>query len=282
MHTVRDAKQFLTKAFRSAGLETVDTDARLLLMLATGLNHVDIISGANITLSTLTIDKIKSLAVRRISGEPVDHILGYKEFYGRRFKVTKDVLSPRPETEMIVDEALTFIGSRSGVRILDLGTGSGAIIISIMAETSFAIGTAVDVSEAALKIARENAQTYNVSDQIEFIKGSWFDPLEEQYDLIISNPPYINSSDMNLLQTEVKEFDPFLALSGGTDGLDAYRSIISQAQTYLTSGRKIILEIGYDQASPVSILLKETGFLNIIVKKDLAGLDRLVIADRPH
>ena len=282
MGTIKEAKQFLIHAFKAAGLESADIDARLLLMHVTGLSHVDLISSASHILSDETADEIKSLSMRRISGEPVDHILGYKEFYGRRFKVTKDVLSPRPETEMLVDEALRIIGTHAQSRVLDLGTGSGAIIISILAESNLMAGTATDISEAALRIARENAQTHDVYERLKFIQGSWLDFIDAEYDLIISNPPYISHADILTLQEEVKGFDPDLALSGGGDGLEAYRAIISNVTARLSTSGKVLFEIGFDQAAAVSNLLKQAGLTNISVRKDLAQHDRVVMAEKPN
>jgi len=282
MKTVKEAKQFLIHTFKAAGLESADIDSRLLLMHATGLSRVDLISGSSHILSDETTDEIKALSMRRISGEPVDHILGYKEFYGRRFKVTKDVLSPRPETEMLVDEALRIIGAHTQSRVLDLGTGSGAIIISILAESNLMAGTATDASEAALLIARENAQTHDVYERLQFMQGSWLEAIDAEYDLIISNPPYISHADIMTLQEDVKGFDPDLALSGGGDGLEAYRAIISNVKSHLSASGKILFEIGFDQAAAVSTLLKEAGLTNISVRKDLAQHDRVVMAEKAN
>ena len=277
--TINEAKRLLISEFRSAEIDSADIDARMILMLASGLSLADLIARGSDSVNQDVIARIKSFAKRRLAGEPVDHIIGYREFYGRKFKVTKDVLSPRPETEMLVDAALAVLQSNTKARILDLGTGSGAIIISILAEVASVMGTATDISDAALKIARENANTHNVSGRLEFIEGRWCERLSQQYDLILSNPPYINDVDMDRLQTEVKVFDPDLALRGGVDGLDAYRAIISRVQEHLTSSGQIIFEIGYNQGASVSKLLMDFGFINIEVQQDLAGHDRLVMAN---
>lgn len=177
---------------------------------------------------------------------------------------------------MLVETALKVTRSQPNVDILDLGTGSGAIIISIMAEASMAQATAIDTSEAALKIARENAKIHGVDARIDFLNGSWFRPVKRTYDIIISNPPYITRPAMEALSIEVKDFDPPLALSGGEDGLDAYREIITEAKTYLNPNGIILLEIGFDQGASVAALLKEAGFTNIVTEQDLAGHDRMV------
>jgi len=281
--TIGEAKRALIAGFKGLGLDTAELDARLLIMNAAGMSRTDLITRINDRLTDNQREAIKALALRRIAGEPVDHILGVREFYGREFKITKDVLSPRPETEMLVDEVLKFKRGNPKVRILELGTGSGAIIISILAEimSDSISATATDISDAALKIARENAKTYNLLDHIEFIQGSWFEPVTGQYDIIISNPPYITNSTLKNLQPEVIQFDPGLALNGGEDGLEAYRSIIFNAKDHLSELGKILFEIGFDQATSVLELLKQVGFKDVRVKKDLAGHDRLVMANKP-
>jgi len=245
------------------------------------MTRSDLITCASDLLSLDMVTAIKALAVRRLDGEPVDHILGFREFYGRRFKVTRDVLSPRPETEMLVDEALSLIRAMPAARILDLGTGSGAIIISILAEAGLATGIATDISQAALMITHTNAEQHKVSDRLKCVQGVWLEPVTGQHDIIISNPPYITDTAMKTLPKEVKEFDPDLALSGGIDGLEAYRSIISAATKHLSTSGKLLFEIGFDQAKPVSKLLTDANYGNVRVKKDLAGHDRLVMANKP-
>jgi len=247
-------------------------------MAATGLSHTDMIARGTEHPPASSIKQISDYAARRIAGEPIDHILGYREFYGREFKVSKDVLSPRPETEMLVDTALAVLKNKADPRILDLGTGSGAIAISILAEIEEARGDAVDLSGAALKIAKENAAAHNVETRLTFHEGSWFAPVSGHYDIILSNPPYITAAAMNELDVEVAAFDPDLALHGGEDGLSAYRAIIAEAGRYLKPNGILLFEIGYDQGSSVSDLLKGAGFTDISIHKDLAGHDRMIKA----
>ena len=275
---VNSAKRFLMAQFREAGLDTPDLDARLLVMAATGFSHTDMIARGTEFPSAEVFAIIADYAARRLAGEPVDHILGYREFYGRRFKVSKDVLSPRPETEMLIDAARAFLKDRSKPHVLDLGTGSGAIIISILAETAEARGEAIDVSGAALKIAKYNAAAHKVSDRLSLMEGSWFAPVSDRYDIIVSNPPYSTAAAMEELEIEVKAFDPDLALCGGEDGLMAYRAIISQAANYLKPAGLLLFEIGYDQASSVMGLLTEASFSKVSVHKDLSGHDRMIKA----
>ena len=275
---VNSAKRFLMTQFREAGLETPDLDARLLVMAATGFSHTDmIVRGTDFPPSDV-FDVIASYAERRLAGEPVDSILGYRQFFGLAFKISKDVLSPRPETEILVETAREILAPLSSPRILDLGTGSGAIIISILSELSAAEGVAVDISDPALKIARQNAVTHEVNSRLEFRCGSWFEPVPETFDLIVSNPPYITQAAMQQLSPEVANHDPHLALSGGEDGLTAYRTIIDGAGAHLNLAGHILLEIGYDQGASVSALLMAAGFSNVSIHKDLAGHDRMIKA----
>jgi len=275
---VNSAKRFLMTQFREAGLDTPDIDARLLVMAATGFSHSDMIARGTEFPPADVFDIIASFADRRLSGEPIDSILGHREFYGRAFKISKDVLSPRPETEMLVDAALEILSPQICPRILDLGTGSGAIIISIVSELLAADAMAVDVSERALAIARKNAQAYDVTSRLDFRCGSWFKAVTGRFDLIISNPPYITAEAMQSLSPEVANFDPYLALSGGSDGLEAYRKIIKGAPNHLVTGGYIVFEIGYDQGVSVSALLTAAGFNEVSAHKDLAGHDRMVKA----
>jgi len=272
------AKRLLINQFREAGLETPDLDARILVMAATGFSHTDMIARGTEDVPPAARERIAQYAQRRLSGEPIDHILGYCEFYGRRFNISKDVLSPRPETETLVEAALDILKDKPEARILDLGTGSGAIIISILAEASHVEGVAVDLSEAALGVARNNAQMYEVESRLALLNGSWFEPVEGHFDIILSNPPYITDAAMDELETEVSEFDPDLALRGGEDGLMAYSDIIAEAQNYLKTDGILLFEIGYNQGNTVSHLLEQEGFKDISVSKDLSGHARMIKA----
>lgn len=275
---ITSAKRFLTAQFREAELETPDLDARLIVMAATRFSHTEMITRGQEICTREAHDLIAQCAERRLSGEPVDHILGYREFYGHRFKVTKDVLSPRPETELLVDSALEILESKSEARILDLGTGSGAIMTSILTAAHQAQAVAVDISAAALSVAKENAKTHAVDDRVVFLEGSWFKTVQGRFDIILSNPPYITNAAMEELSIEVSGFDPDLALRGGQDGLIAYRAIISEAPDYLKPGGILLLEIGFDQGHSVSELLEGPHFSAISVVKDLAGHDRMIKA----
>lgn len=277
---VSTAKRRLITQFRGAGLDTPDLDARILVMAATGFSHTDMIVRGTEPFTPEAHNLLTQYAEWRLAGEPIDHILGYREFYSRRFKVSKNVLSPRPETEMLVEAALEVLKDKPNARILDLGTGSGAIVISILAEAAHVKGVAVDLSVAALEVARSNAQTHKVEDRLTLLQGSWFEFVENHFDIILSNPPYITDAAMDELAIEVSMFDPDLALRGGKNGLIAYEAIIKEAAAYLIPEGHVLLEIGYDQGVSVSQLLQLGEFADISVTKDLSGHDRMIKASR--
>lgn len=277
---VTAAKRLLITQFRDSGLDTPDLDARLLVMAVTDFTHTDLITRGRESLSAEDTERLADYASRRLSGEPIDHILGYREFFGRRFLINKNVLSPRPETEMLVEAALEVLRDTPKARILDLGTGSGAIIISILAEAAQIKGVAIDLSAAALSAAKRNAKSHAVDERLTFLQGSWFDPVEGEFDIILSNPPYITNFAMNELDTEVSKFDPDIALRGGEDGLMAYKAIIAKARKHMKPAGVLLFEIGYDQGKAVSELLKSAGFDDISVLKDLSSHDRMIKAKR--
>lgn len=276
----RSAKRFLTAQFTEAKLPTPEIDARELVLAAANISHANLIASGAEFLSQEVFAKISDYAQRRMAGEPVDHILGRRGFYGRDFKVTADVLSPRPDTEVLIDHALDFLGPYTRPKILDLGTGSGALAITLLAELPHAIGTATDISDAALAAARDNAAAHDVSARLAVLKSNWFENSNGQFDLIISNPPYIDGAAMAALPREVKDFDPDIALYGGDDGLAAYRIISAQAADYLAQGGRLILEIGFDQGTTVPDILRGDGWTDIVTTQDLAGQDRCVQAAR--
>lgn len=274
--TLSDYKRVVSNRLREVGKESSDLDARFLIMAVTGWSQTDLILRGDDSLSPELVAKIDTLTARRLAGEPIDHILGFREFYGCEFKVTKDVLSPRPETEGLVEAALGAVSALEKPRLLDLGTGSGAIIISCLLEREEAQGLAVDISLSALKIAEQNAKRLGVDDRLQFLQGSWFDPVDGVFDVIVSNPPYISDAAMGCLSEEVLIYDPEGALRGGIDGLDPYRIIIPKALTFLNSGGSLMLEIGYDQGRAVSAMMEQAGYRSVTLLKDYSGHDRII------
>ncbi len=223
--------------------------------------------------------KILEMLKRRINHEPLDKIIGQKEFYKYTFKVSQDVLSPRPDTEILLENALAISLTEKITHILDLGTGSGCILLSLLKELPAATGIGVDISKEALAIAKQNARMLEISNRVQFINSDWnkLSLTFESVDMIVSNPPYIKSTEIKSLEKEVKDYDPLLALDGGADGLNCYRDIAFLAPKLLKKGGYILLEVGYNQAKEVGEIFKYQGFKHVKTAKDLANIDRCVI-----
>lgn len=222
---------------------------------------------------------INSMLQRRCNHEPLDKIIGQKEFYKSVFKVNQNVLSPRPDTEILVERALDLMSKDKPYKVLDLGTGSGCILLSLLKECPLALGVGVDISKEALEVAKENAALLGVLKRVEFINKSWndLDFSLKPFDIIVSNPPYIESEEIKKLDKEVKDYDPMLALDGGKDGLDCYRDIALLAKKWLKIDGYILLEVGCSQAEPVKNIFKKEGLEFVEFAKDLAEINRCVI-----
>lgn len=263
--------------FRSAGLPNADLDARLLARAAFGLDALALSLHERHDAEPEGLACLDALALRRLAGEPVARLLGRQEFYGLDFTLNAGTLVPRPETELLVELALARLEGRSAPRVLDLGTGSGAIIIAMLAQRPDALGVAVDLAPQALDAARANAERHGVNGRLSLASGSWFEPVgERRFDVIVSNPPYIESAAIAGLQPEVRDHDPILALDGGSDGLEPYRVIAKAAPRHLVPGGAVLVEIGESQGPAVAALFAEAGLGGIGIAKDLAGLDRVV------
>ncbi len=287
---LREARMLLARAFRNAGMETPALDARLLVQEATGVSHTALIANAEMPLGEEEAARLEEYARRRLAREPVSRILGRREFFGRTFEITPDVLDPRPETELLVEAALLLRPSlesraENAPVACDLGAGSGAIIVSLLAEWRALKGLAVDISSAALGVTRRNAARHGVDCRLLCVRGSWLDAVGGPVDLLLANPPYIPEADMNGLQREVREHDPRLALAGGVDGLKAYRAIARRARAVLRPGGWLLVEVGAGQAEPVRALLAAAGLLadeGVLpsILPDLAGMERVVALKR--
>ena len=276
----RSAKRFLTQAFSEAGIPFAEDDALEIVLAATGFDRTAMMLRGTEFLTPEVFETIQAHMTRRLSGEPIDHILGWREFYGQRFVISGDVLSPRADTETLIRGALARLEKTSRPNLLDMGTGSGAIGLTILAEKLDSKLIATDLSEAALSIAKINAKSLQLDERVSFTQGAWWDAVstDSVFDMVLSNPPYITNVAMETLETEVTEYDPDLALRGGTDGLDAYRSILAHAGSYLKPDGWLGLEIGFDQAEALQTLLNDGPWDNIRVDKDLGGQDRAVWA----
>lgn len=251
------------------------SEARLLLCHVLGVSHAALEAHPEREVSPGDTAAFRSLAARRAAGEPIAYLTGRREFYGLDFRVTPDVLIPREETELLVDIAL----ETKVARILDLGTGSGCLAIAVAKHLPLAQVTAVDVSAAALAVARGNAARHGVN--VRFLQGDWFAPLAgERFDLILANPPYVAEADPHLAQGDVR-FEPRGALATGPDGLDEIRRIVAEAPAHLVPGGRLWFEHGYDQAPAVAALLAAAGFVEIGQRPDLAGILRVSGGVRP-
>jgi release factor glutamine methyltransferase len=261
----------------AAGVDSPATDARLLVEAAASATRVDIITDPYRPLTPTQSDDFERLVARREAREPLSHILGLKGFWKIMLRVTSDVLTPRPETETILDVVLAAFPPTMAFRLLDLGVGSGAILLAILAERPAATGVGVDVSEAALAVARENAAVLDLAARAALLRGDWTTGLaEEGFDVVVSNPPYIASGDIAGLSPEVRDHEPRLALDGGADGLDAYRRLSQDIPRVLKSGGLFAVEIGLDQGPAVAALFSRGDFDDVRVVRDLGNRDRVV------
>jgi release factor glutamine methyltransferase len=259
-----------------ASLPLDPLENRILLCHATGLSRVQLITRADQGLSEAEAERLAELVRRRLAGEPIAYIVGQREFFGLDFAVSEAVLIPRPDTELIVELAIERLPPRG--RLLDMGTGSGAIAVSVAHSRRDAAVTALDVSEAALDVARGNAANNQAA--VRFLRSDWFDALEdkgscgETFELIASNPPYIAAGDIHLSEGDLR-FEPAGALTDHADGLSALRIIIDGAVNHLAPGGWLLLEHGYDQAAAVRALLDAGGYLDVQSWRDLGGIERV-------
>ena len=259
-----------------AGVDGAPRDARLLLAhaLGTGADRLTLI--LHDTVPTDALARFDSLVGQRASRVPVAYLIGRRQFFGRDFIVTPAVLDPRGDTETLIAAAL----ARPFTRLLDLGTGSGAIACTLLAERAETTGVATDLSPAALDVARRNAAALGVADRVVFVESDWFGLLNGRFDLIVSNPPYIAAAEMPGLSPEVRN-EPRAALTDDADGLTAYRAITAGAGAHLTKGGRLLVEVGAAQGAEVSALCAAAGFAQVVVSKDIDGRDRCVSGDWP-
>lgn len=268
--------------FSTKGVENPRLDAEVLLCAVLGCQRITLYVDFERPLSNEELAKFRSYVLRRGQLEPLAYILGEKAFMRNSFKVTPATLIPRPETELLVEsiiKAAPKLRADSDVKILDIGTGSGAIIVSLLDYLPNAKGVGVDISVDALVVARENAEKIGVLERCGFIRSDVFSrlPSDKKFDIIVSNPPYIPTEDISTLAMDVQQ-EPLFALDGGADGLDFYRRICAEASEHMEENALLAFEIGYDQAEAVQKLCRENGFASTAVRKDYAGLDRMVFA----
>lgn len=264
-----------------AGVADADLDARLLVEHFSGTSRTDAISDPTRKIDPTVARALEEALARRIGGEPVHRILGFREFYGLRLSLSQGTLEPRPDTETLVEAVLPFVRDtvvrRGKCSILDLGTGTGAVALALLASEPGATATGVDISDDALATATRNARDLGLSARFSAKKSEWYEKISGRYDVIVSNPPYIPSRDIQTLQKEVRDFDPHRALDGGDDGLDAYRAIADGVSLHLKEEGRVAVEIGSTQKQDVASLFWLAGLHLVEAHRDLAGNDRVLV-----
>lgn len=272
--TAAEALRGAIVVLRGAGVDDPVRDARKLLAHALGIAQDRLTLHLPEPLVTDQRLAYERMIAARAARQPVSQITGSRGFYGRAFVVSGDTLDPRPETETLIEVAL----QQPFARVLDLGTGTGCILLTLLAERAKAVGLGTDLSAGALGVARRNAGLLGLAGRAEFVQANWFTGLEGGFDLIVSNPPYITEAEMAELAPEVRNWEPHLALTPGGDGLGAYRAIAGGAAAYLADGGRVVVEIGAGQGADVIAIFAQAGFLKTGIAQDLDGRDRVVTA----
>lgn len=273
-----DAASLVRQHLRGGRVDTPDADARLLMQHVTGLSQLELIARPAMPLTDRQRGELHRLLDRRLSGTPIGRLLQYRDFWGLRFRLSPDTLEPRPDSETLIEAALDRARQRPAPprRILDLGTGTGCLLIALLSELPAASGLGTDLSASALRTAAENAETNGVIGRASFAESSWAGNIHERFDLIVSNPPYIPSKDIEGLSDEVRFHDPLLALDGGSDGLDAYRVILADLPRLMNPGAVAVLEMGAGQEHDLRRLAAETGLAVVGTRTDLGGHVRAI------
>lgn len=277
---LRDVYDSSRRTLEGTGCTSPELDTRVLMGLAFGLGPAGLVTSLELVAEPSALERFNRLLERRSRGEPISHILGYREFYSRRFAVGPEVLSPRPETELLVERTLGIIRGLSHTpRVLDIGTGSGCIAITLALEHEGASIVATDISRAALEVAGQNALTLGAAALVEFRHGDMFEPVEGMvFDVVVANPPYISLRDYEGLSADARDYEPPLALVGGVDGLDLIKRVASGAPLVLGESGECLVEIGAEQGRAAAGAFRDAGFAEVSVERDLAGLDRIVVA----
>ena len=275
--TAAEAMSAAVARLRAAGVPDPARDARLLLAHAAQVDAARVTLIAPEDIAPEIEERYEHLIALRAVRVPVSQLIGAREFYGRRFEISNLVLDPRPETETLIEVAL----SQPFDSVLDLGTGSGCILVTLLAERETAKGTGIDLSEDACLQASANAVLHKVAQRADFLLSDWFAEVDGRFDLIVSNPPYLAASEMTQVQPELRDHEPRNALTDEADGLSAYRTIAAEAQGYLTAEGRVIVEIGWQQGPAVSALFSDQGWGEVAILHDLNGHDRVVLASKP-
>ncbi len=281
MLTRDHAYRMLGWRLREAGIDNASLDARLLVQASCKCNEIDMIREPGKMLSAGEIEILNGFESRRLAGEPVSRILGTREFWGLEFRVTPATLDPRPDSETLIEVALKLLSDVDKPSLLDLGTGTGCLLIALLHERPDAVGLGIDLDMETLEIAQENTRNSSVSSRATFRHGCWAEGLVGSFDLIISNPPYIPAAEIETLSREVRGFDPLLALDGGADGLDAYRAIALALPSLLAPRGHAVIELGAGQGDAVSALCVAAGLKVSSITSDLGGIPRALVAHLP-
>jgi release factor glutamine methyltransferase len=271
-----DLQRHMTQILRHADCDMAALDARLLLAHIADMSDTQLALNADAPIPHGLEHKAQKLTALRAAGKPIAKIIGHKEFWGRRFQVSQAVLDPRPDSETLIEAALPLLPQAQKSVLIDLGTGSGCLLLTLLAERPAARGLGIDQSPAALHMARRNAHALNVRARVALQHGDWLHGVTAMADMIVTNPPYIESAEIARLDKAVRRYDPRCALDGGVDGLVAYRRLIEPAFARLKGGGHLLLEIGATQAAAVTGLMHAAGFEEIVLKQDLAGRDRIL------
>ena len=279
MATIAAAQRDGTARLAAAGVDGAALDARLLLMAALGCDRTALLSRAAETVPDAAAARYAGFLARRAGHEPVSRILGHREFWSLDFALGPATLDPRPDSETLVEAALAACPGRD-LRVLDLGTGTGCLLLAVLHDRPGAIGIGIDRSEAAVRTARDNARALGLADRAAFLVGDWANALDARFDLVLSNPPYIPEAEIAALDPEVRDHDPRLALSGGADGLDAYRALAVALPDLLVPGGTAVVELGIGQAPDVTALFRAAGLDITGTPHDLAGIPRCVLSKK--
>ncbi|MBM6762000.1 peptide chain release factor N(5)-glutamine methyltransferase [Megamonas hypermegale] len=277
--TISSLLNWTVNYFKSKNIQSARLDAEVLLSHVLRQERIYLYVHFDEPMEQNELSKFREYVKKRAQHVPIAYIIGEREFMGLPFKVTKDTLIPRPDTEILVENVLNNVDKDKEIEIVDIGTGSGAIILSLLVNLPKAQGKTVDISSKAIEVAKENAVNLQVNDRCEFFVGDLFAPLNgNKFDVIVSNPPYIPQKDIATLEDDIKEYEPVSALTDGGDGLSYYRRLLSEGKAYIKENGFIALEIGIYQSEDVKQIAMDNGWKNIKIIKDYAGIDRVVLA----
>jgi release factor glutamine methyltransferase len=279
--TLRDARTCVYRALVAAGMATAALEARMLVAAAAGVDPLAIIRDPRQPLTAAAKRRLQAWLQRRLAHEPLAYLLGQKEFWSLTFGVSRATLIPRPDSETLVETALRRVASRGApLRIADLGTGSGCLLLALLSELPAAYGVGVDLASDALGVAQANAAALGLADRASFVQGDWGAALRGGFDLVLANPPYVAASDWPALAPDIRNYEPRLALAGGDDGLAAYRQIVPALPRLLSPDGQALLELGDGHAAPVIAIARRVGMQPIELSPDLAGVDRCLVLAR--